>query len=76
MTIKFQTAYRAAKKAQAVRKVNAGGTVRVFKLKKDGKPYAAPHRNLSGQEWFTPEEAQREADRLNALNPGSKFITA
>ena len=69
---KHPTAYYAAQKAKARDRANAGGTVRIFAVKKDGTLYKRPHE-FFGKSLWTPEEAAAEIARMLDLNPGRTY---
>lgn len=70
----FFTAMRERLHEKSISKAEAGAAYEVYPLKKDGTPYSSSHVNHAGRSKWTAEEAQAEADRMAALNPGRKYI--
>jgi hypothetical protein len=73
--ITCQTAYRAAKKAQAERRIQDAtlAAPRIHRLRKDGTPGKTPLEQRYHR-WSTIEEAEQVCRRMEEMNPGTTWI--
>lgn len=62
-----------ARKAQRLERVNVGGYV-IRKVCKDGELSRVPNRSYDGRTEWDFVAGNAEADRLAALNPGTKYM--
>ncbi|MBB4267605.1 hypothetical protein [Roseospira visakhapatnamensis] len=69
------SAYRAAKKAQADRRIQDAtrAAPRIHRLRKDGTPSKAPLEQRY-HHWTTVAEAEQVCRRMEEMNPGTTWV--